>query len=267
MTSNLVTPEEIRARLRQIERKERVKILYACESGSRCWGFASPDSDYDVRFIYVRPLDDYLSITERRDVIEDPMDDNWDASGWDLKKTLKLLLHGNSSLFEWLRSPIVYDEAPGFRESFLQLYAASVPPEKLVIGWRAMALRNVNAYLTETPVRTKKYLYALRPLLAAEWLECEKTLPPVAFDDLVAWAAERRPKLAAEMRTLVAQKKAGLKNERGPRLPEADAYLKAQLARPPIVPAPMTGGIDAVNRFFARIVRTADAGFPAPAAR
>ena len=92
-------------RLRQIEKEENVRILYACESGSRCWGFASEDSDYDIRFVYVRRMEDYLRVFSQRDVIEMPVDDLWDLNGWDLQKALQLLHKSNSALIEWLQSP------------------------------------------------------------------------------------------------------------------------------------------------------------------
>lgn len=103
---------EILARLKQIEKDEDVDIFYACESGSRAWGFPSADSDYDVRFIYSRPTDWYLSIDEKRDVIELPIVDEIDISGWDVKKALKLLRKSNPPLLEWLQSPIVYKNKP-----------------------------------------------------------------------------------------------------------------------------------------------------------
>lgn len=261
MTAAIVTPEAIRERLLLIEKRESVRILFACESGSRCWGFAAPDSDYDVRFIYVRPMDDYLAVTEPRDVIEEPVNERWDASGWDLKKALQLMLRGNSSLLEWLASPIVYAEAPDFRASLLALYQAAVPVEKLAAGYVAMAMRNFRAYLTGDAVRTKKYLYVLRPLLAAHWIAEKRTFPPVVFEELVRWIAPSRPALAQEMRDLVARKKAGLKNETGPRLAEADRYIAERLAASPLAVPKAAADLHAVNRFFARIVRTADAGF------
>ncbi len=268
MPQSVVTPEEVRERLALIEKREGVRVLYACESGSRCWGFASPDSDYDVRFIYVRSMDDYLAVTEPRDVIEEPVDERWDASGWDLKKALQLTLRGNSSLLEWLTSPLVYAEAPGFRASLLALYRATVPVEKLAAGYTAMAMRNFRAYLAGDVVRTKKYLYVLRPLVAAHWIAEKKTFPPLAFDELVHWVAASRPELATELLDLVARKKAGLKNEAGPRFPEADRYISERLAAAPLPVPPASADLRAVNRFFARIVRTADAsaGFTASCA-
>jgi len=104
-------------RLAAIEHTELVHILYACESGSRAWGFASPDSDYDVRFIYVRPRDWYLSIDleRRRDVIERPIEGVLDINGWDLRKALQLMRKSNPPLFEWLHSPLVYRAQAEFR--------------------------------------------------------------------------------------------------------------------------------------------------------
>jgi predicted nucleotidyltransferase len=109
----MTVKQEIIKCLDQIERDEDVRIFYACESGSRAWGFESTDSDWDVRFIYVHPRDWYLTIDieEKRDVIERPINDELDISGWDLRKALKLLRKSNPPLLEWLSSPIVYKEA------------------------------------------------------------------------------------------------------------------------------------------------------------
>ena len=106
----------IREKLAEIENKENVRIIMAVESGSRSWGFASPDSDYDVRFVYVRKLEDYLKLDKTRDVIEWQLDDTLDISGWDLKKALQLMHESNPSIFEWCASPIVYRCSPAFEE-------------------------------------------------------------------------------------------------------------------------------------------------------
>ena len=108
--------EEIRKKLREAEEKEKIKIIYAVESGSRSWGFASPDSDYDVRFIYVRRLEDYLRLDQKRDVIEWQMDAVFDINGWDIRKTLMQFYKSNATVFEWSNSPVVYDEAPEWKE-------------------------------------------------------------------------------------------------------------------------------------------------------
>ena len=101
---NILVPEK----LREIEKTENIRILLAVESGSRAWGFASPDSDFDVRFIYKRPKEKYLQLNKQRDVIELPVDDTWDINGWDLDKTLRLLYKSNPTLYEWINSPVCY---------------------------------------------------------------------------------------------------------------------------------------------------------------
>ena len=100
--------KKILDKLEEIETRENVRVLYAVESGSRAWGVESPDSDYDVRFIYLRPKDDYLRLDEIRDVIEWQLDDILDINGWDIKKTLIQFHKGNATLFEWANSPVVY---------------------------------------------------------------------------------------------------------------------------------------------------------------
>ena len=109
--------------LKEIERRYDVKVLYACESGSRGWGFASPDSDYDVRFLYVHPLEWYLRVESPRDVIELPIDDELDVSGWEWRKALGLLKGANPTLIEWLDSPVIYQQD----EETITAFKAMVP--------------------------------------------------------------------------------------------------------------------------------------------
>ena len=108
-------------KLKEIEEKEKVKILYAVESGSRAWGFESKDSDYDVRLIYIRPLDWYLSIDDKKDFIEYPVSSLLDISGWDIKKVIRLFKRSNPPLYEWLNSPIVYLERGNFAQRLRDL--------------------------------------------------------------------------------------------------------------------------------------------------
>ena len=111
--------ESIRSELKQIEGQKGVRILHAVESGSRAWGFSSPDSDYDVRFVYVRPITEYLKVNESKDVIEWKLDDVLDINGWDLKKFMSLCLNGNATPFEWMNSPVVYHTTPEWDEDCL----------------------------------------------------------------------------------------------------------------------------------------------------
>ena len=177
--------ETIRNTLAAIERERDVRILLAVESGSRAWGFASPDSDYDVRIIYVRPRDRYLLLEPERDVIELPISETLDVNGWDLDKTLRLLRRSNPTLFEWLGSPIVYlrtTTADGFRP-LLERYFS---PRQSMLHYLSMARRNFDDHLRGETVKAKKYFYVLRPVLACRWILDRGTPPPVLFSELAA---------------------------------------------------------------------------------
>jgi hypothetical protein len=137
----------VQQELRRIELAHDVRVLYACESGSRAWGFASHDSDYDVRFIYVHSRDWYLSIEDRRDVIEEPISDVLDISGWELRKTLRLLRKSNPPLLEWLKSPVVYAVDEPFVADFRQLADDFYSPARCFQHYLHMAFGNAREYL------------------------------------------------------------------------------------------------------------------------
>ncbi len=176
--------ETIREKLIEIEQKEQVKILHAVESGSRAWGFASPDSDYDVRFIYLRREEDYLKLDPPRDVIEWQLDEVLDINGWDLKKTLIQFHRGNVTLFEWSNSPVVYRTT----EEWSQIYDRA----KQYFSMKAAAYHYYGTanstylqHLQGETVKYKKYFYALRPLLAGRYIAAFHCPPPVAFEELL----------------------------------------------------------------------------------
>ena len=176
--------EKIQEQLRRIEEAENIKILFAVESGSRAWGFASPDSDYDVRFIYIRRLEDYLRLNTIRDVIELPIDDALDINGWDLQKTLRLLHKSNPTLFEWFSSPIVYQETE-FSDKFRDLMMHYFSSKKTMYHYVSMAEGNYREYLKGDLIRAKKYFYVLRPVLACQWILDWGTPPPMLFSELL----------------------------------------------------------------------------------
>lgn len=176
--------EKIQEQLREIEDREHVRILLAVESGSRAWGFASPDSDYDVRFIYVRSLEDYLKLDVKKDVIELPIDDILDINGWDLQKALRLLHKSNPSLFEWFSSPIVYKKTD-FVDKINELMTKYFSSKKNLYHYISMAEGNYREYLKGDYVKIKKYFYVLRPVLACRWILDKGTPPPVLFSKLV----------------------------------------------------------------------------------
>ena len=172
-------------KLKQIEKEYNVKVLLAVESGSRAWGFASPDSDYDVRFIYVRPEKDYLRLEDVRDVIELPINDELDINGWDLPKTLKLLYRSNPTLFEWFSSPIVYMETE-FADRFREIMTDYFSTKKSLYHYISMAEGNYREFLRGEMVKAKKYFYVLRPVLACRWVLDRRTPPPMLFSELAA---------------------------------------------------------------------------------
>ena len=216
--------------LAEIEAERGVTVLFAAESGSRAWGFASPDSDYDVRFLYRHGRDWYLSVLERRDVIELPIEDDLDVSGWDLRKALRLFLKSNPPLYEWLRSPIVYRAEDGFGAALLDLCKRHYSPRTVAYHYRSIALRQWKAYMRAGgEVRLKKYFYCLRPLLAVGWLEAEGTLPPMMFQDLLAAAALDAP-LRDAVDRLLALKAGTSELGTGPRIAALDAWIQERIA-------------------------------------
>ncbi|MBD3107493.1 nucleotidyltransferase domain-containing protein [Bacillus sp. AGMB 02131] len=176
--------------LKQIELDYDVKVLYACESGSRAWGFPSKDSDYDVRFIYVHKPEYYLSIDpvgigKKKDVIELPINDLLDVTGWELTKALKLFRKSNPPLLEWMNSGIVYYRAFTTIERMKQLSQSLFTPNSCLYHYLNMANNNFREYLKSDTVRIKKYFYVLRPVLAARWIEAYNEFPPMVFQTLV----------------------------------------------------------------------------------
>jgi predicted nucleotidyltransferase len=182
-----VVENRIQAAISEIENTECVTVLYACESGSRAWGFASTDSDYDVRFIYLRPPSWYLSVDleVKRDVIERPITDVLDVSGWDLRKALKLFRKSNPPLLEWLGSPIVYREEYPTASRLRELAKTYCPGTACGYHYLHMAQGNYREYLKGEIVWRKKYFYVLRPLLAIRWLEAGLGVVPTEFGQLV----------------------------------------------------------------------------------
>ncbi|GAA4925370.1 nucleotidyltransferase domain-containing protein [Mucilaginibacter defluvii] len=176
--------EIILQKLAELEQSENIRILYACESGSRAWGFASPDSDFDVRFIYARNVNHYLSIAEMPDVVGLPVNEVLDIGGWDLKKALKLFLKSNGPLYEWLQSPIVYHQDNIFTNELRGLMPAYFSLRSGGNHYLSMANNTLRDDLQSDIVKLKRYFYALRPALACQWIVEKQTVPPMEFDKL-----------------------------------------------------------------------------------
>ncbi len=174
----------IKQALLALEAERGIRILYACESGSRAWGFPSPDSDYDVRFLYCYPPAWYLRLDEGPDTLNFPVNDELDLAGWELRKALRLLRGSNAVLFEWLQSPIVYHEAPGFRLQIAPLLPPTFNPKAGLHHYLGQLRRGVEEELIGEEVRLKRLFYALRSALAARWIRERHSLPPMEFAPL-----------------------------------------------------------------------------------
>lgn len=224
--------------LDNIESSQAVRVLFACESGSRAWGFASPDSDFDVRFVYVHQPEWYLSIDQGRDVIEQNLPGDLDVSGWEIRKALRLFRKCNPALMEWLKSPIVYRSREGFAERLANLeWESDQPgmqlkfsPERAFRHYLNMGRGNVRNYFDSDLVPLKKYLYVLRPLLACRWIESTMTLPPVPFAELVAGVVTDS-ELRSSIDDLVEQKRRVGELDRGPQIPVLSEYIQAEMER------------------------------------
>lgn len=216
--------------LRVLEAQENVRVVYACESGSRAWGFPSADSDYDVRFLYIHPLDWYLSIDEQRDVIERPIDGGLDITGWEVKKTLKLFRKSNPPLYEWLGSPIVYLEPFSLAARLRDLATVYYSPTACIYHYLHMAQGNFRQYLKGEQVWLKKYFYVLRPILAINWIEQGYGVAPTAFGTLVDRIVTSQP-LRSEIEQLIDLKRKEAELDNGPRIPVISEFIEGEMAR------------------------------------
>jgi uncharacterized protein len=222
--------ERFAAALSGIEAERSVRVLYACESGSRAWGFASTDSDYDVRFIYAHPRDWYLSVFEQRDVIELPLEGEDDINGWDLRKALRLLAKSNPVLLEWLQSPVVYKTDPLFHAELRALAGRFYSPQACHFHYFHMARKNFREHLCKAEVKLKKYFYVLRPVLACQWIERGMGMPPMAFMSLVDGLLPAGP-LRTEIATLRQRKMAGDESGTIPQIAVIQNFLETELVR------------------------------------
>lgn len=256
-----VARTRILADLARIEQDENVRILFAVESGSRAWGFPSPDSDYDARFVYARPADWYLSLTPGRDVIELPIDGDFDVNGWDIRKALQLLLKPNPVLLEWLSSPIRYTWNEDLCSRLSNLAVRTAYAEACIHHYYGVARRLGHEHLeSRKRVNLKKYLYVVRPALCLLWVrEGKGAIPPMSLPELM-----RDLPLSAGFREsiedLLARKAATSEVGEGPRIAPLDTLIADQLAWVEGLPSDSTRTDDPLLRqqadeLFRNIVR------------
>ncbi|MBQ8940257.1 MAG: nucleotidyltransferase domain-containing protein [Firmicutes bacterium] len=245
----------IRDRLDEIENKEHVRILHCVESGSRAWGFASPDSDYDVRFVYARKPDHYLSLRPKKDYIDWELNETLDINGWDISKALQLFYKSNATVFEWSNSPVIYkttetwDNVRKVSENYFSVKSA-------MYHYYGTASSNYHKYLTEEYVKYKKYFYVLRPLLCCKWIEENRTAPPVIFDDLAKTVLS--DKLKPVVDKLVAQKIKMSESDKDRRVDVLNTYIVEELERYKILLDEMheekNRDWDALDEIFKKII-------------
>lgn len=249
---------EITSRLQKIEVNEEVRVLYCVESGSRAWGFPSLDSDFDVRFIYIHRPEWYLSIDleHRRDVIEQPILDEIDLNGWDLRKALHLFAKTNPPLFEWLASPIVYRDEHGLADDLRHLLPAYYSATACMYHYLSMAKRNFREYMQGPEVRVKKYFYILRPLLAIRWIERHQKPVPMEFSNLLIMLEDQS--LKREIEDLIERKKVGEELSTGPAIPSISRFIESELDRleknPPVAQK-IRSNFEDLNVLFRRILQ------------
>lgn len=241
--------KEIESRLAKIETVENVRILMAVESGSRAWGFASPDSDYDVRFIYVRTRDCYLSLRPGRDVIEQPIVDEIDLNGWDIRKALGLLLKSNAVISEWMESPIRYRTDDPVVGPLRNLADQVLDDRALAHHYANLGRNNAERWIEvggDVPV--KKYFYSLRPALAIRFLRNHPDKrPPMNLQALID-ASDLPESLVADIDELVEAKKITNEKSNGARKPEVDALISDELGRA----SEVSGRLGEDDGFYAR---------------
>jgi len=240
-----------------LEHEEDVRIVYAVESGSRAWGFASTDSDYDVRFLYLHRPDWYLRIDRQRDVIERPIVDEIDLAGWELQKALGLFFKSNPPLYEWLRSPLIYREVTPVAHGMRDFASSFYDPRAGFHHYLHMAQGNFRGELAKEQVRHKKYFYVLRPVLACQWIDAGLGAPAMEFEPMCDRFLPDGP-VRRQLDELLAAKRAGVESDAGPRLEHIHAYLEEQLhaleERAGEQPKPRRA-IEPLNAFFRTILK------------
>lgn len=220
--------EEIKRELSRIEKQSDIKILLAVESGSRAWGFASTDSDWDVRYIYIHRLDWYLKIDDEKDSQEEILPNDLDLSGWELKKALKLFRKSNPPMLEWLRSPIVYLEQFSTAEKLREMSKTYFNPRSCMYHYLSMARNNFREFLQKNLAKSKKYFYVLRPILACDWIKEKNTFPPIEFQDLVD-SEVKDEKIKFEIADLLKRKMAGEELKEEPKIEILNEFLEGKI--------------------------------------
>ena len=245
------------SKLIELEKTNNVRVLYACESGSRAWGFPSPDSDYDVRFIYLHDIDWYLSLRDRKNTIDLPVSGDLDLGGWELKKALQLLRKSNPPLLEWLFSPIVYTSNAAFLTDLKELAKMFFSPVAVMHHYLSMSKKYHELCLEGENIRLKRYFYALRTAIAGKWVKETLTVPTTEMQNMYSILDQ---KLTEKINELINIKSSQKEDYLHPREPMIDSFLSQTIREneeaAPGLPA-SKGDIGLLDDFYRKTVKGA----------
>ena len=251
--------EEIIEVLREVGNKRGIKVLYACETGSRAWGFPSPDSDYDVRMIYMHEPDWYLSLSDKKDTIAFMSDDReLDITGWDIKKCLRLLWKSNGALLERIQSPIVYREVGNFVAELRQLAAQCYAPIATMHHYIGMAKKSFDGIAYEKNARLKQLFYALRASMACKWIVDKDVMPPIVFTTMLDELSIDKD-IRNRIRELIHLKAAKEESYIHPKEPALNEFIREQLDIAQKIADTLPGRKDKhldLDNFFRKVIKT-----------
>jgi predicted nucleotidyltransferase len=249
--------ELIQKQLTKIETNNAVKILYACESGSRAWGFPSPNSDYDVRFIYVHELDWHLSLLDKKDTIDLPINNDLDIGGWEIKKALGLLWKSNAPLLEWLQSPIVYQTNSVFIHEIQHFCQTCFSPIGAMHHYLNMSKKYFEACQESNQVKLKKYFYALRTVISGIWIREKGTMPPIELAQMYEIVPQE---VQDKIQALIEIKSAQNEDYLHRREPVIDLFLKEAIMKNEGIANELPSGkgdLEKLDNFYRKIVKGA----------
>ena len=248
----------IQEKLESLEKENGFRILYACESGSRAWGFASADSDYDIRAIYCWPRDRYLEILAPPSTIECEIDENdLDVSAWDLQKALLLFRKSNGPLMEWLHSPIVYAEDESVISQWRELVPSCFTPGHSAAHYLGLSRKVYGLISEKDQVTAKKYLYVLRSLLSAAFVVENGTPPPVAFDELKS-QLPIAASVDSEIVRMISEKAGGSEGDRIERNEVLETFIKSEMEKIQNAIHSLStemAPVSVLNQFFQSVIR------------
>ena len=245
----------------RVAKEQGFSVLLAVESGSRAWGFASKNSDYDLRFIYYRPVEWYLSLERKKDHCDMFLPGKVDLVGWDIQKALRLMAKSNPGLMDWIFSPCVYYSQRDVHEKLKVLAGQCFCPKTGIHHYLHIGEK---IYRGLDPLKEgglKKSLYLVRSIANCIYIENHRKPPPTNLIQTVRESLE--DELVTEMiYDLIRIKKEGRENESVSIPPELLAFLHSGLEyfSRTVRTMPKRGRApwDELNHFFTELVGVSD---------